>query len=697
MRKQIKLSKQSRKTSPGQGLVEFALALPILLLLIFGLIEFALIFSAWMIVENSARTAARYAVTGQFNAAYCSQFASFTDDAWAAERCDLHLDRDALGQQYWTPDPNETPASLCARIFQGRSLPAVCEFNPEMTFEDVVGAMQDAARLDSIRDVALGAAPSLLMDRATNDPTARGYFHTEICSTRRYMDPKPPDPHAYPPAYVWNAPDCLRYNHDGSERGPENDAGGPADQVIVSVTFNHPLITPIRSVAINSGNWVRLNAIRTMVVERFRTARVFGLPPLVALFTPTPTDTPPPTDTTTPTPTTSPTATSTPSPTPTSTPTPLPSCDQLSVDALGMSSKNLATTFHNIGPYNLTVVQLSLTWPTGQFPAGSGAAYMDYMQWNGGNIHTANETGSPVTVSNPGAILNANSDAGFLAYFTNFGAVTAPGPAGPISIGSTGSMAQNFVNGADFTLSAILQFPDGTQCTLAASGHDRPTVSITQPPDGANVTGAFTLQADAADTDSGVRYVYFYVYDSSNTQVHYLQDSSAPYCGWGGRRACNTVMPYADVWDDGSPIANGTYVVVAKVRDRDTTFGSNSEDSWQYDYHTFTINAMTPTPSRTPTNTPTPTPTNTRTPTPPPTSTPTRTPTWNPLTPTVTRTPTSTRTPTRTPTNTPTVTRTPTVTSTPTSTPPPTTTRTPTVGPTSTKTPTTVPTPTRVD
>jgi len=97
MNKPIKHSKRSRKIVPGQGLVEFALALPILLLLIFGLIEFALIFTAWMIVENSARTAARYAVTGRFDTAYCSQFSSFTADPLAGTSCDLNLDRDALG------------------------------------------------------------------------------------------------------------------------------------------------------------------------------------------------------------------------------------------------------------------------------------------------------------------------------------------------------------------------------------------------------------------------------------------------------------------------------------------------------------------------------------------------------------------------------------------------------------------------
>src|SRR5436190_7967537 len=50
----------------GQTLVEFALTLPLLLLLMFGIIEFGRIFQAWVTLQNAARTAARYASTGQF-------------------------------------------------------------------------------------------------------------------------------------------------------------------------------------------------------------------------------------------------------------------------------------------------------------------------------------------------------------------------------------------------------------------------------------------------------------------------------------------------------------------------------------------------------------------------------------------------------------------------------------------------------
>jgi hypothetical protein len=50
----------------GQTLAEFAITLPIVLLLTFGIIEFGRIFQSWVTLQNAARTAARYASTGQF-------------------------------------------------------------------------------------------------------------------------------------------------------------------------------------------------------------------------------------------------------------------------------------------------------------------------------------------------------------------------------------------------------------------------------------------------------------------------------------------------------------------------------------------------------------------------------------------------------------------------------------------------------
>ena len=55
----------SRKSQKGQGLVEFALMLPILLMLILGIFEAARVIWAFVTVQNAAREAARYAVTGR--------------------------------------------------------------------------------------------------------------------------------------------------------------------------------------------------------------------------------------------------------------------------------------------------------------------------------------------------------------------------------------------------------------------------------------------------------------------------------------------------------------------------------------------------------------------------------------------------------------------------------------------------------
>ena len=153
--KNNKPSNRTRKSLPSQSLVEFALALPVLLLLLFGLIEFARLFSAWLIVENSARTAARYASTGQFNTKYCQPFVSNVSDSGQATQdlaatCDLSILRsndpghpELIGQEYWEHGSGMTPLAVCAKLFTNLPTPVVCVDNDDLKFEDVVGAMQD--------------------------------------------------------------------------------------------------------------------------------------------------------------------------------------------------------------------------------------------------------------------------------------------------------------------------------------------------------------------------------------------------------------------------------------------------------------------------------------------------------------------------------------------------------------------------
>ncbi|MBI1880601.1 MAG: pilus assembly protein, partial [Chloroflexi bacterium] len=54
-----------RNKQKGQGLVEFALILPLLLLLLVGIVEAGRLIWAFITVQTAAREAARYAISGR--------------------------------------------------------------------------------------------------------------------------------------------------------------------------------------------------------------------------------------------------------------------------------------------------------------------------------------------------------------------------------------------------------------------------------------------------------------------------------------------------------------------------------------------------------------------------------------------------------------------------------------------------------
>jgi Flp pilus assembly protein TadG len=54
-----RLAGRPRKGEDGQSLVEFALVLPIFLLVLFAIVDFGMAFHAWITVTNSAREGAR--------------------------------------------------------------------------------------------------------------------------------------------------------------------------------------------------------------------------------------------------------------------------------------------------------------------------------------------------------------------------------------------------------------------------------------------------------------------------------------------------------------------------------------------------------------------------------------------------------------------------------------------------------------
>ncbi len=53
-----------KRDQKGQSLVEFALTLPVLLLLVMGIVQFGIVFNAYITVTSAAREGARLAVVG---------------------------------------------------------------------------------------------------------------------------------------------------------------------------------------------------------------------------------------------------------------------------------------------------------------------------------------------------------------------------------------------------------------------------------------------------------------------------------------------------------------------------------------------------------------------------------------------------------------------------------------------------------
>ncbi|GAP07605.1 TadE-like protein, partial [Anaerolinea thermolimosa] len=305
------LSTRKPVTARAQGLLEFALALPILLLLVFGVIEFGRIMQAWLALENGARFAVRYAVTGNYDIQYC-------DEAIQAV----------------APQLGVSASSLQADDSKDGSIDCRVPYNQGIAdWEEKTNALQDWARLQSIKDAALAGATGISWDPAVSGdylqylatyptdisglsnkadllgmPQEPNFFTVSICSNRKYENTSDPSKSWFfrydrnKQYYDPSNPDseyptfCLKARtSDNTVIYYTDDAGGPGDRVRVTLTYRHTLITPFLS------SWwptLRLHSTREGLVEKFRASRVTGLTSGISTG---PTDTP--------TPTTSPTAT----------------------------------------------------------------------------------------------------------------------------------------------------------------------------------------------------------------------------------------------------------------------------------------------------------------------------------------------------------------------------------------------------
>ncbi|MFQ3535131.1 MAG: TadE family protein [Aggregatilineales bacterium] len=209
----------------GQTLVEFALTLPILLMLIWGIIEFGRIFQAWLTIQNAARAAARYGVTGRYD----QQLFNNIDNPWTP-----HIPNDTLAP--WADGSGGTGASgdgvPCLTAdrrgtfnpsgssiggdrfhfdqFTGPVLPGVDKMNDESffaaryngincdpTIDEHRWLRQDVLRLVSMTNAARVGAGGLALapwyripgtginTEPDGDASLRsGWFHVFVCSSR---------------------------------------------------------------------------------------------------------------------------------------------------------------------------------------------------------------------------------------------------------------------------------------------------------------------------------------------------------------------------------------------------------------------------------------------------------------------------------------------------------------------------------
>jgi hypothetical protein len=363
-----------KRSPPGQTLAEFAISLPVLLLLVFGIIEFGRAFQAWITMQNALRRAIRYATTGQYNQTlYPLNTSLGVDDPDSIVPC---VDETNPSSRYFGQNGRGFPTTYQSP--DGGPPVQVYEGGVESVFATWYGGKDcdprspedqglrvDLARILSIMaEARLGMAgtqlgPDPLADvtfsgmdqpwykvwtRPPKDSGGPGWLDVLICSTRPRLDPASTtalpssldrrfflDLHSDPPP----SPTCAMNelppvnNAGGATRNPEIpwlDPGGPGDAVTIVLTFNHPLVTPL-----GYGIYLQLQVRRTAINESFRPAPLTYLPPIelpqsgghslpptpsqppVEQPSPLPSETPAPRPTDTPQPYQSPTDTLTPS------------------------------------------------------------------------------------------------------------------------------------------------------------------------------------------------------------------------------------------------------------------------------------------------------------------------------------------------------------------------------------------------
>ncbi len=320
----------------GQALVEFSLILPLLIILIFGIIEMARLMQTWVTLQNSARAAARYASIGAikwdiFDVPDDPAIADDQEILDAVVPCVLDDERGTKttisGVERYTGG-NE---SFFATWYDG--------INCDPRLEDHQQLRKDILRIFSVINEARTVSSGLGLSAAYNDwdwnnidpdnadqmmydvwsqpfpgntgeENTAGYFYVDVCADRTILEPRSTtvknlgtrfytirnetdrttatdaSNDAPKPGYDPTEPMCMLSEIPPAENGDGSpntarlvnaghrwwDAGGPGERVVVFIRFNHPWITPINA----DGGYITLNTRRSSVNESFRAPKAVG-------------------------------------------------------------------------------------------------------------------------------------------------------------------------------------------------------------------------------------------------------------------------------------------------------------------------------------------------------------------------------------------------------------------------------------
>ena len=192
-----------RKRSSGQTMVEFSLTLPILLLLLFGIVEFGRMFQSWVTVQNASREATRYAITGAYDEG------KYDIDALVPCSPDVY----AMTESFTTVNAADGAQHIVRRMNDGQG-PATSEslyatwYGTNDCFPDDASLQdrRDILRLPSIYDAArrgasgVALSPSVIpngtqaelntfINSIWENPSTSledpAFFTVTVCSTRR--------------------------------------------------------------------------------------------------------------------------------------------------------------------------------------------------------------------------------------------------------------------------------------------------------------------------------------------------------------------------------------------------------------------------------------------------------------------------------------------------------------------------------